>query len=191
MLSVISWNSRGLGGASKKCHLKNLITCNKVDVISILETKCASISFPLIRKVWCMGDFDWLSIDAVGTSGGMLVIWNRCSFVITVQRTFGRWIIISRILWCFYAMSSLRVNFYKSTIYGVNIEDELLISAASLACCKIGNLPFHYLGLLLGANPKRASTWLPVVRKIEEIGILERGNSLSCRLSYSHQIVPL
>ncbi|XP_057993102.1 uncharacterized protein LOC131174073 [Hevea brasiliensis] len=78
-----------------------------------------------------------------------------------------------------FVSESLRVNFHKSAINGVNVEDELLISAALLACCKIGNLPFRYLGLPLGANPKRASTSLPIVRKIKDRLAFWKGKFLS------------
>ncbi|PNX68360.1 cysteine-rich receptor-like protein kinase, partial [Trifolium pratense] len=52
-------------------------------------------------------------------------------------------------------MSGLRVNFHKSMLVGVNIPDSWLGEAASALCCKVGKIPFLYLGLLIGGDPRR------------------------------------
>src|SRR4051812_35265492 len=60
-------------------------------------------------------------------------------------------------------MSGLKVNFQKSCIFGVNICPNWLREAAKILNCKIGNLPFTYLGIPIGANPRLKKTWQPVV----------------------------
>jgi hypothetical protein len=62
----------------------------------------------------------------------------------------------------------LKVNFSKSRLIGVNVPTNFLERAASFLHCKIGSLPFVYLGLPVGANPRRVATWEHVVKTIEK-----------------------
>lgn len=59
----------------------------------------------------------------------------------------------------FELVSGLKVNFHKSCIYGVNVGSEFLLAAGNFLSCSTGNIPFTYLGLPIGANPRKASTW--------------------------------
>jgi len=71
------------------------------------------------------------------------------------------------VLILFEAVSRLKVNFHKNTLVGVNISDSWLTKAATLLNCKMGKLPFIYLGLPIGGNPRRLSFWDPVVNCIK------------------------
>ncbi|PNX86587.1 cysteine-rich receptor-like protein kinase, partial [Trifolium pratense] len=57
------------------------------------------------------------------------------------------------VLVLFETMSGLKVNFNKSLLVGVNIPDSWLGEAASALCCRVGKIPFLYLGLLIGGDP--------------------------------------
>ncbi|MCH79323.1 LINE-1 reverse transcriptase like [Trifolium medium] len=59
--------------------------------------------------------------------------------------------------------SGLKVNFWKSNIIGVNVSNDFLEMAATFLNCRIGNTPFKYLGLPVGANPRLMSTWKPMI----------------------------
>jgi len=61
------------------------------------------------------------------------------------------------VLVLFKAVSGLKVNFHKSLLVGVNVSDSWLTETASLLNCKVGNVPFLYLGLPIGGNPHRLS----------------------------------
>lgn len=58
----------------------------------------------------------------------------------------------------FESSSRLRVNFAKSSLIGANVSDDFLALGAKFLNCKCGALPFKYLGLPVGANPRRVST---------------------------------
>lgn len=47
------------------------------------------------------------------------------------------------------------MNWEKSALYGVNIDEDLVFSTANRLNCKPGNLPFNYLDLTLGGYPKK------------------------------------
>lgn len=59
--------------------------------------------------------------------------------------------------------SGLKVNFSKSNILGINVNSSFLSMAEGFLHCKIGAVPFKYLGLLVGANPRRVATGEPLV----------------------------
>lgn len=63
----------------------------------------------------------------------------------------------------FEMVSGLRVNFFKNSLFGINIEDHFLNCASEFLSCCIGALPFKFLGIPVAANPRRCSTWEPIV----------------------------
>ncbi|MCI53663.1 RNA-directed DNA polymerase (Reverse transcriptase), partial [Trifolium medium] len=44
----------------------------------------------------------------------------------------------------------------------VNISDSCLYEAASVLRCRVGKVPFLYMGLPIGGNPTRLGFWDPV-----------------------------
>lgn len=56
-------------------------------------------------------------------------------------------------------MPGLKVNFYKTKLYGVILNfDFLLLAFVFLNCC-IDCLSFKLLGVLVGASPKITISW--------------------------------
>lgn len=74
--------------------------------------------------------------------------------------------VIKAILQLFELVSGLKVNFHKSLLLGVHVEHQWLVDASYFLNCKLGKLPFVYLGLPVGADPRRLATWQPVVDKV-------------------------
>jgi hypothetical protein len=70
---------------------------------------------------------------------------------------------IKAVLRGFEMVSGLKVNFWKSCIMGVNVSDDFLQTATDFLNCRLGRMPFKYLGLPVGSNPRLASTWAPMV----------------------------
>ena len=64
--------------------------------------------------------------------------------------------------WC----SGQKINWEKSAICGLNIEDSKVISTANILNCKVESLPFIYLSLPLGGYPKSARLWQPILDKV-------------------------
>jgi hypothetical protein len=68
------------------------------------------------------------------------------------------------ILRWFELISGVKVNFFKSKLFGIYLEDGFLdLAASTFLKCRIGKLPFIYLGLLVGENPRLESTSKPVI----------------------------
>jgi hypothetical protein len=79
----------------------------------------------------------------------------------------------------FELISGLKVNFYKSELIGINIEESWLKDAASALNCKVGSLPFNYLGLPIGADPRKLRTWEPVIKSLRRRLLSWKNRALS------------
>ncbi|KAL7195785.1 hypothetical protein ACSBR1_035923 [Camellia fascicularis] len=75
---------------------------------------------------------------------------------------------LKRILSCFELISGLKINYQKSVICGIGINREFTSQVAEFFNCKMKILPINYLGMPLGANPKRVSTWEPIIDKVKK-----------------------
>ena len=91
------------------------------------------------------------------------------------------------VLSLFASMSGLKVNYHKSSLVGVNIPESWLMEAASILNCMIGKVPFVYLGLPIGGDPRRLNFWEPVVDTIKS----RLSGWKSCFLSFGGRLVLL
>lgn len=49
----------------------------------------------------------------------------------------------------------LCVNLSKSKVIGINLKDEFILAVSTFLSCKIGYLPFGFLGVNAGPNSRR------------------------------------
>jgi hypothetical protein len=70
------------------------------------------------------------------------------------------------VLLLFEEISGLKVNFHKSMLTGVNVNETWLAEASMVMNCRRGSIPFVYLGLPIGGDAKKLSFWKPVVDRI-------------------------
>jgi hypothetical protein len=75
---------------------------------------------------------------------------------------------LKAILRGFELASGLKVNFSKSCLMGVNVPNVFLDMACDFLNCKLGVVPFMYLGLPVGANPRRKATWEPLITHLRK-----------------------
>lgn len=61
---------------------------------------------------------------------------------------------IKCLLRIFELASGLKVNFLKSNLFGFNTDRQQLLAFADMLNCNLGELPFKYLGVSIGLNPK-------------------------------------
>ena len=86
---------------------------------------------------------------------------------------------IQMVLILFHLASGLQVNFHKSSLFGINIDDNWLNNFAQLLHCKIGTFPFSYLGLPLGGNVSRMCLWEPIIERMKKKLASWKGGLLS------------
>lgn len=68
----------------------------------------------------------------------------------------------------FEMMSGLKVNFHKNNFIGINVDGNFKVAAARFLTYMCGILPFKYLGLPVGADPKSLLTWKPVLDSVQK-----------------------
>ncbi|XP_058722219.1 uncharacterized protein LOC131594138 [Vicia villosa] len=83
-------------------------------------------------------------------------------FIISKGDTTNFWS-MKAILRGFELMSGLGINFLKSNIFGINVGDWFLEAASSFISCKVGSLPFKYLGVKVGGSPRSTSMWKDLI----------------------------
>jgi hypothetical protein len=64
--------------------------------------------------------------------------------------------------------TGIHVNYRKSNIYLINVSDQKMKILANTFHCKIGSMPFTYLGLPLGIQRPNLGAFLPLIQKIEK-----------------------
>jgi len=86
---------------------------------------------------------------------------------------------VKRILLWFAICSGLHINFHKSSLIGINVGEDTCASMAYSVFCRFDSLPCSYLGMPLGSNPKRLSTWKPIIENFIRKLSMWRGRMLS------------
>jgi hypothetical protein len=75
---------------------------------------------------------------------------------------------LKAILRGFEMVSGLKVNFWKSSLMGINVSQEFMTLASTFLNCKTRVVSFKYLGLPVGANPRRMMTWEPLLESLRK-----------------------
>lgn len=65
---------------------------------------------------------------------------------------------LKTILRFFELASGLKTNYAKSNGMGVNLEDKEISAVSVFLACVVGQIPFKFLGVPVGASPRRVST---------------------------------
>jgi hypothetical protein len=74
---------------------------------------------------------------------------------------------LKAILQTFASSTGLRVNYQKSSMMPINLTPERLAHFAATMNCKIGSLPFTYLGLPLSIKKPSLEYFLPIVQRVQ------------------------
>ena len=75
-LQLVSWNVRGLNDGAKRLCVRNLLHTWKADIMCLHETKLDGIDRAMIRSLWRCRYVNWLCLDFMGASGGIIVMWD-------------------------------------------------------------------------------------------------------------------
>lgn len=74
--NFLNWNVRGLGDLNKCMVVKNTVLVSKCDILCFQETKWCEHSIFRIRQV-CPAKFkEYVTLDAEGLRGGILLAWS-------------------------------------------------------------------------------------------------------------------
>ncbi|GKA39100.1 RNA-directed DNA polymerase, eukaryota [Tanacetum coccineum] len=84
-------------------------------------------------------------------------------------------------LHCFFLASGLKINVQKSSISSIRVRPSNVRNMAAIFGCTATTLPFTYLGVNVGANMKRISSWDVVVNKVTSKLSTWKAKTLSVR----------
>ncbi|KHN01947.1 hypothetical protein glysoja_040779, partial [Glycine soja] len=76
-------------------------------------------------------------------------------------------LLIKSMLRCFELVSSLKINFFKSSLGAIGVENDLLTRFAGMLNCRLMHISFLYLGIPVGAIHRKENTWQPIVDKFD------------------------
>ncbi|OVA15438.1 hypothetical protein BVC80_1229g10 [Macleaya cordata] len=77
MLKIISWNIKGARDKKKRIKIRKCIKLWKLGIVILQETKLERCTDRIVHHLWGRGDIGWVALDAIGLSGGILIIWNN------------------------------------------------------------------------------------------------------------------
>lgn len=84
-MKLVSFIVRGLGGRVKKKEVKEMVKVQKPDLLCIQESKLEEVDQKVCSTLWEGEDFDWVAKNAVGRSGGLLMLWRKGSFSLSYE----------------------------------------------------------------------------------------------------------
>ena len=79
-MKILSWNVRGLGRDDRRRRVKEFLRQKNVDMVLLQETKKSNIDDNVIRSLWPSDSVEYMEVDAEGSAGGILCIWNPMTF---------------------------------------------------------------------------------------------------------------
>ena len=74
---------------------------------------------------------------------------------------------IKVILRSFELVSGLKINFSKSNLVAIGMSKRWKVDATRYLNCSLLAIPFLYLGISIGANPRHSDAWDPIVKKCQ------------------------
>lgn len=86
-MNVISLNCRGMCEVDKRGWVRDICSRQKPSVLGLQETKCTNLDDMNVASLWWSDDFGYAKVDAIGRSGGLLLIWDLGA--VDIQRVFG------------------------------------------------------------------------------------------------------
>ncbi|XP_071712536.1 uncharacterized protein [Rutidosis leptorrhynchoides] len=68
----------------------------------------------------------------------------------------------------FFQLSGLQMNSIKTTMYGIHVSKEDMISFSAIFDCKVGSFPMEYLGIPISLTSNRVAMWDLIVKKFKK-----------------------
>lgn len=68
----------------------------------------------------------------------------------------------------FATSTGLKVNFHKSQLIPINVDDSRIAALTNALHCQLGQLPFTYLGLPLGLTKPKIQDFFPMIQRVEK-----------------------
>ncbi|XP_068639427.1 uncharacterized protein [Aristolochia californica] len=90
---IISWNLRGIGSVRRRASIWDLLPSTKANVAIFQETKSTSLPLGYIRELWPLKELGWISVDVIGSAGGILMVWDSNTIEV-LDRCWNIWCLV-------------------------------------------------------------------------------------------------
>ncbi|WMV34480.1 hypothetical protein MTR67_027865 [Solanum verrucosum] len=117
-INIVSWNVKGLNDARKRLVIKSLIHNWKADVFCFQETKLQGDINNLVRDLWANRWVKHAQLEASGTRGGVILMWDSRVWEGEVCET-GAYCIT-----CKFSSKSPDFSWHMSGVYSPNNREE-------------------------------------------------------------------
>lgn len=77
-------------------------------------------------------------------------------------------LVLKSALRCYEVAFELTVNFHKSRLAGIRVEGDLVARFTRLLNCATMVLPFTFLSILVGADPRMDATWILILENLRK-----------------------
>lgn len=131
----------------------------------------------ILDKAREMGLLKGISINTLQDDRSLIQFADDTLIFIPVELDFLN--NLKSVLRCFELISILKVNFNKSSIVGLNVDELLLSNASMILDYEFERLPIKYLGLPLSNKKLSSKDWQPVIEKIQKKLAIWKGPLLS------------
>jgi len=131
----------------------------------------------LVRQALKVNLLSGLRIGRNEVELGMLQFADDTLFL--CQDIFSNVVTLKVILRGFEPASGLKINFHKSKLAGINVLKSNMVCYMKTLNCDQMSVPFSYLGLEVGGNPRKKKFWDPVLNKLKSRLSVWKGRFLS------------
>lgn len=111
IMKICSWNIRGGVGARKRGLVRSVLRKEKPDIVVLLELKKQVVDNRFVASLWKTRFVDWIVLPAIGSSGGILIMWDP-RVVVVSDNLIGEYSVSIEILW------KENLKWWFSAIYG-------------------------------------------------------------------------
>ena len=123
-IKILSWNVRGVNDPDKRRVIKSFLRSNRVDLVSLQETKVQQMNNVMARSIGVGRFLNWRALNVEGSAGGILLLWDRrISLVDSVASSFS--------VSCLFRMEDDGFQWVFSGVYGPTVRGLENISGKS------------------------------------------------------------
>ena len=73
----MSWNVRGVNDPDRREIIRNVIRHHRANLVCLQETKVQKMTTVVARSLGVGRNYDWRVLEAEGTTGGILLFWDK------------------------------------------------------------------------------------------------------------------
>ena len=82
-MKILTWNVRGCGSYRKRRSIKEVISKEDPDIVVLQEVKKEIVDRRFVGSIWRSRFKEWLLLPSVGTSWGILMVWDSRRIKVT------------------------------------------------------------------------------------------------------------